>query len=293
MPIERWATFAVNDHLQDNSFVADVLLYDKLVVPYPPPDDSEELKRWQVEEWSPAWLDSLREILGDLVEPVPWNEYRRSQFSDRWKSAEQAGEDAYATTRMMLKQEFTSKTSEAGNPVRPVVAFQSERELQRSVQSDVRGGVERLGMVFKHKFFVPDSAIESHTDLLRRAVDLARDAEFINARRALYDWQEGVIAKGYTDEEAVGVMRGLLGEYERVQRRAKWKSARFAFFVVSLAVPVLREYAVLSAGAALAAEGGIKVVEYARESREGPPSQALEAAAAIHTVRRELSLKTI
>ena len=42
-----------------------------------------------------GWLDSLREVLGDLVKPVPWNEYRRSQFSDRWESAKQAGEDAH------------------------------------------------------------------------------------------------------------------------------------------------------------------------------------------------------
>ena len=42
MPIERWATFAVNDHLQVKPFVADVLLYDKLVVPYPPPNDAED-----------------------------------------------------------------------------------------------------------------------------------------------------------------------------------------------------------------------------------------------------------
>lgn len=37
MPTERWATFAVNEHTRERAFVADVLLYDKLVIPVPPP----------------------------------------------------------------------------------------------------------------------------------------------------------------------------------------------------------------------------------------------------------------
>lgn len=294
MPIERWATFAVNDHLRDKPFVAEVLLYDKLVIPYPPPDDPKELERWQAEEWSPAWLDSLREILGDRVEPVPWNDYRRKEFSSQWDAAKQAGEDAYTVSRRMLKQEFARKISERGNPVRPVVAFYSERELQQSIQPDVPAKAERLGIVFKHEFLYPDSDIESHTDLLRRAVGLARDNDFIKARRALYDWQEDVVVKGYTDEEAIGVMRGLLADYETAQRRAKWKNVtRFAFFVVSLAVPVLREHALLSSGTALAAESGIKIIEYGRGGDEALPNRGLSAAAAIHTAQRELSLKTI
>jgi hypothetical protein len=84
MPIERWGTFAVNDHLRKKAFVADVLLYDKLVIPYPPPDDPKEQERWNTEQWSPAWLESLLEILGDRVEPVRWDEFRRNEFSDRW-----------------------------------------------------------------------------------------------------------------------------------------------------------------------------------------------------------------
>jgi hypothetical protein len=59
---------------------------------------------------------------------------------------------------------------------------------------------------------------------------------------------------------------------------------------MSLGVPVLREHAVMSASAALAAESGIKVIEYARGRQEGLPDRGLEAAAAIYTAQRELSL---
>ncbi len=292
MPIERWATFAVNDHLREKPFVADVLLYDKLVIPHPPPEDAGELKRWKENQWSPAWLDSLQEILGNLVEPVPWDEYKRSEFSDRWRAAKQAGEDAYAVSRRMLKREYAGKVSEAGNPVRPVVAFQSERELKQSIQPDVQAKVERLGIIFKHEFLYPDSDIESYTDLLKRAVGLARDDRFIKARRALYDWQEDIVARGYADAEAIRVMRGLLADYKKAQRRTKWKNpTKFAFFVMSLGVPVLREHAVISAAAALVAESGIKVIEYARGHEDAPVGKGLEAAAAIHTAQRELSLR--
>jgi hypothetical protein len=221
----------------------------------------------------------------------------RAKFSDRWKAAKQAGKDAagdaFGLTRMMLKWEFARKVSEAGNPVRPVVAFHSERDLQDSIQPDVPGRVERLGIVFKHEFLCPDSDIESYTDLLRRAVDLARDDDFIKARKALYDWQKDVVLKGYTDAEAIGVMKGLIADYEAVQGRAHWtkKTTKFAFFVASLAIPVLREHAILTAGAALAADSGIKIIDYARSDHDDRPDRGLEAAAAIHTARQELSLR--
>jgi hypothetical protein len=292
MPIERWGTFAVNDHLREKAFVADVLLYDKLVIPYPPPDDPKERERWNTEQWSPAWLDSLLEILGDRVEPVPWDDFRRGQFSDRRKAANQAAEDAYAATRGLLKQAYTGKTSAHGNPVRPVVAYQTEKELQEGIESDVPAKAQRLGIVFKQEFLCPDSDIESQTELLRRAVDLAGDSDFRKARNSLYDWQEDIVAKGYTDKEVIGVMRGLLADYGKAQQRAKWKKkARYAFFVMSLAVPVLREHALISFGTAFATESSIKLIEFAQGGEERAPGLGMEAAAALHTAQRELSLR--
>jgi hypothetical protein len=34
--IELWGTFSVKDHLRERAFVAEVLLYDRLVIPRPP-----------------------------------------------------------------------------------------------------------------------------------------------------------------------------------------------------------------------------------------------------------------
>jgi hypothetical protein len=41
MTIELWGTFSVRDHLVSRAFVADVLLYDQLVIPTMPENDDE------------------------------------------------------------------------------------------------------------------------------------------------------------------------------------------------------------------------------------------------------------
>ena len=41
MPCEIWGTFSVSDHLRERPFVADLLLYDKSVVPVVPQNDEE------------------------------------------------------------------------------------------------------------------------------------------------------------------------------------------------------------------------------------------------------------
>jgi hypothetical protein len=48
MTIELWGTFAVRDHLVARAFVADVLLYDRLVIPTLPEGKPEE-------KWPAAW----------------------------------------------------------------------------------------------------------------------------------------------------------------------------------------------------------------------------------------------
>jgi hypothetical protein len=62
MTIELWGTFSVRDHLVNRAFVADVLLYDQLVIPTLPKDEPES-------EWPTRWnLAKQRALLGDLGE---------------------------------------------------------------------------------------------------------------------------------------------------------------------------------------------------------------------------------
>ena len=52
MPDELWGTFSVRDHLRRRAFIADVLLYDRLVIPYPP--DDEQRREWRSEGVGPG-----------------------------------------------------------------------------------------------------------------------------------------------------------------------------------------------------------------------------------------------
>ena len=82
---EQWGTYSVKDHLRHRAFVADVILFDKLVIPRPPTDDElngydaaktgeEYLQYWEKKERDPKRLRRLLDILGefDLAVELPW-----------------------------------------------------------------------------------------------------------------------------------------------------------------------------------------------------------------------------
>jgi len=82
-----WGTFAVSDHVVERAFVADALLYDRLVVPTPASDD---LERWEANDWQPGRLRKLLDVLRDdnpdycLAVEVPWGERHRNEWERRW-----------------------------------------------------------------------------------------------------------------------------------------------------------------------------------------------------------------
>jgi len=72
---EIWGTFSVKDHCLPNTFVREVLLFDRLVLPVP--DTAEEQRRWEHpnaadlgETWDPEQLDTLIKILGSQHIPA-------------------------------------------------------------------------------------------------------------------------------------------------------------------------------------------------------------------------------
>jgi hypothetical protein len=295
MSIYRWATYSVKDHNHPDAFIADVLLYDRLVVPVPPESEPAEYDRWTHQGWAPGRLLSMLSRIEDLVERVPWDEYRRQQFHDQWDAARQVGMDPYYPTRMFLKMELDQQ-SDRPNPnkgelVRPIVAFDSEQEFEKQVigrrDLDVQAGVDKLAIAFRHRFLVPDTSL-THVERLQRAAELARSPDFKKARTGLYDWQEEVIARGHTVRQAVDEMEQLLDEYEKELRRAKWHSAaRYAIFVAGLTVPVVREAGLLAAGVSLAFESGLKMLEFLHHEKEGA---GLSPAAMLHTAQKSAGL---
>ena len=90
MKTELWGTFSVRDHMRRRAFVADVLLYDRLMIPRPTtpeeeepdPGEMDQLTRWRQRRWQPERLRRLLDILGeeDLAVELPWGKEVRQDW---------------------------------------------------------------------------------------------------------------------------------------------------------------------------------------------------------------------
>lgn len=87
-----WGTFSVADHLRHRAFVADVLLYDRLVVPVP--ENDGEMERWLGLGRNPQRQQNLLAIMGELAVPVPWSIERHSQWASRYMTVAPPGTEA-------------------------------------------------------------------------------------------------------------------------------------------------------------------------------------------------------
>jgi hypothetical protein len=83
---EVWGSLSVADHTRSRALMAEVLLFDRVVMPVPPADDVEEQERWRIKRWDPVRQRRMLDILGDgpserdLAVTIPWTARKRSQF---------------------------------------------------------------------------------------------------------------------------------------------------------------------------------------------------------------------
>jgi len=94
--VSLWATFSVADHLRRRPFVADVLLYDRLLVPVPDGDD--ETSRWMRLKRRPDLQKTLLDVLGDLGVPISWSVAHHDRWARQYQGQE-ASEVASAAVR--------------------------------------------------------------------------------------------------------------------------------------------------------------------------------------------------
>ena len=97
MSRELWGTFSVRDHLAEHAFVADVLLYDRLLIPTKP--ENADPKDWP-EMWAPERQKRVLGLLGDLAFAIPWSDYRH----EAWERTYEAEKKRNRTTRRELVQ---------------------------------------------------------------------------------------------------------------------------------------------------------------------------------------------
>jgi hypothetical protein len=120
---ERWGAFSVMDHVSDASFVSDVLLYDRLIIPIPDPEDPSAEGRWPY-EWDPELLYKTLEVLkvktaesDGLALTVPWGKSKRERLRSKMSVAAAVATqgrnpqqtyyaDPFDMTRELIKDEF-------------------------------------------------------------------------------------------------------------------------------------------------------------------------------------------
>jgi hypothetical protein len=310
---ERWGTFSVRDHVAESPFVSDVLLYDRLVIPVPDPDDPVSAARWEQQGWKPEDQQRCIEILGiktdtteGLALVVPWDKSKEERFRSRMSTAAalaaqqrdpQAGwyMDPFEMTRAMNAEEFKPALPDDVTKAWAVAAYPSAEAFRRDLAA-AQAGEERkaqLAFALRHRFFTPRGPDPRH-ELLKRAVDLSMKDDFRAKRASFYAWQEDVIENEMTDQKAIRELEQLLAAYDAATEKAFGDVvAKFAF----TAMPVtLGLGGALLAGpmAGIVIAGVAGLVEFARywafDSKPQIDNGDLNAAAMLHDASGILSV---
>lgn len=315
---ERWGALSVRDHKDTASLITNVLLYDRLVMPIP--SNESEKSRWEDEEWDPALLQDRLGILGDLAKKRRWHAPRqeewRTKFSNKLEEIsklEEIGkvsfdaaqmlhevhqELAYGLTREILAEEKATGIPKEVTHVDVVAAYNSEADFRTDFMlsdPEEHRSVPK-GLLFGQKIAVP---AEGNLDaVLRRAVELSRDADFKKKRRELYDWQDKTLKRGYEPSRAVRRMDQLIAEYNACVKKA-FNEVRYklAFTVGTAALGLAGTALGIATGGAAAipavlaaGSAGLAVVRFATLDRKAVISETGESkpAAMFHAWEQEL-----
>jgi hypothetical protein len=291
---EIWGTFSVKDHTRPGAFIADVIMYDQLVIPVPPSrwgNDKEEAnaewERWDKNGWDPPKQAQLLGILDNLAVPVEWNKKWRERWekvaTDRAEGTKQTAQALLGATGEALLQIVPAKArgAVAVMPYDSLDALKQDLGISnvRLTGNDLERGAHLPGhalmAIVGREFLVPEDPDKDEFELLRDAVRVARDPGYREARGHLHrSLNRFLHSSGETDaasiETAVKEMeRGI----DEMRRSEIWKKVRngmrHSLFVGNTAMKA----AAAPIGPAMAASAAISVGNYvAKEvlsSRDG------------------------
>ena len=296
---ERWGSFSVADHKAGEKLVTDVLTYDRLVLPFPP-DDSERV-RWRTRGWDPELLDTRLEQLGDRAIKVPWDQYRREKFSASMQRVSAIAADAetiipnnaaYQMTRRVLAQDEQMILPRGVSKVVAVAAYHSIEDLKTEFVFDgERSDPKLLSVLVRNRIAQPVFS-DDPDKTLALAIELSRDPDFQEKRRALYQWQEDEIKDGMAPGRAMEELEDLIDRYNILVAKADQKvTYRLVFTVIAVGLTLtsaLLAGPIASVPFAIAAfSSGIQLARFATLDRS-PVVQAGEAAPAamFHEIER-------
>lgn len=235
MAFETWGTFSVTDHLADRAFVADVLLYDRLVIPVP---DDRERERWERLGRAPDVLDRKLTILEEPsrrrpkdspVRRVEWTEdFRRWLDEHHWSERAKARVDPDSTMAYEIDRGLVAHWQRSRDPETPeiVPAYPSYTAMQKDfapveVVSDpgLKPDDRHVGVI-GWEFFVPDDSALGDDGLLAEVVDMAQRKDFRDARAAFHKWRRELPA-GASPKQVRSEFEKALGRYQEQTAKTK------------------------------------------------------------------------
>ena len=242
---EMWATYSVNDHLRARAFIADVMLFDKLVIPVPP--DEAGRAEWRERGWDPDRQAALIDLLGPIGRPIEWDASLRARWNDLHERQEAAaavadeGAWAFQATRTVLTQGVPSHVTalEAVTAYPTIDALRDELGVRTH---DGGWGVPAGALaIIGRAFLVPDDDARTDEELLRMAVELASDSTYVRKRASYYRWQREFLASPCIDADALRAagdeMEDLLADLRRAATHERVKvGTQFAFVASTVAV---------------------------------------------------------
>jgi hypothetical protein len=260
MNAERWGSLSVADHLDTMSLAANVLLYDRLVIPVMTAQpDRNEYAYWNDRGWDPSLQARRLEELDALAVKRPWDAHRRALFSTRAQQLAAEAQDAERLdlTRQILAQEQVLGLGSGAN-VTVIAAYNSMRALRKDFALNATSKhLAAQTLLLVRRLAIPKA--KDPEDVLRAAIDLSLDPEFRRKRADLFDWQLGVIERGISPENAVDRINDLVNQYNQHVVSAvgavRWK---LAFTLTSVALGF-----VSSGFAAATAAAAVSLVQFA------------------------------
>lgn len=262
-----WAAFSVKDHCVARPFVADVLLYDRLMIPTPPrvrPEDPESPwdpkeveERWA--KWDPQKLERLlRELCRedrDRATVVPWDERLRERWADKMKgySAEELLVDANlayrATEDVVMLHAIGAGSLTNDRNFRAVRGYPSaSQRFARDITRDGLSNAPQLeeleplqprrqerAVRIGARFLVPDASGRPDEYVLEQALDLSSDPRFVSSRREFYAWLDG-LPLGLSDDAVMYQADAAVSTWNAsVRASGATKRTKFVFFTAKLA----------------------------------------------------------
>lgn len=258
MIAERWGSLAVADHTSTSDLIANVLLYDRLIVPVMSEQaDRNERAYWLSKKWDPDLQKERVAQLGRLAIPRPWDASRREAFKTRMQQLKMEQLDtksvellAQQMTRGILAMEPVTEKNPDVERVDVIAAYNSASAAQKDfVIEQAAKPIDAHALLLARRLAIPSSKKPEKS--LERAIELSRNPEFRKKRTALFDFQEEAILKKWSPAETVKRIAAMNDELnEQIRDSAKTVRWKLAFAVCGIGLGLATGVTAIALGTA-------------------------------------------